>query len=69
MAYLEYAILTKDNLIKRKWQGDPLCVFCNNPENIEHLFFDCVAAKFAWGVIGVAIGADCRRGGFGQFCW
>ena len=26
---LNNAILTKDNLIKRKWVGDPVCYFCN----------------------------------------
>lgn len=33
------AILTKDNLIKRKWKGNPDCYFCNNVENMSHLFF------------------------------
>jgi len=33
------AILTKDNLLKRKWKGDPSCSFCENDENISHLFF------------------------------
>jgi hypothetical protein len=28
------AILTKDNLLKRKWSGDPSCYFCDNDENI-----------------------------------
>jgi len=33
------AILTKDNLRKRNWQGDPSCVFCDCVETISHLFF------------------------------
>jgi hypothetical protein len=32
------AILTKDNLLKRKWSGDPKCVFCEANETITHLF-------------------------------
>ena len=32
------AILTKDNLVKKKWQGDPSCVFCDQGETISHLF-------------------------------
>jgi hypothetical protein len=35
------AILTKDNLRKRNWQGDPSCVFCECVETIAHLFFQC----------------------------
>lgn len=35
------AILTKDNLLKRKWTRDPSCYFCENDENISHLFFQC----------------------------
>lgn len=33
------AILTKDNLIKRKWCGNSKCVSCNQEESIDHLFF------------------------------
>jgi len=32
-------ILTKDNLLKRIWKGDPKCDFCGLDENIQHLFF------------------------------
>jgi hypothetical protein len=32
------AILTKDNLARRKWQGDKKCSFCNEDESIVHLF-------------------------------
>lgn len=31
------AILTKDNVSKRKWQGDLRCRFCPQPESINHL--------------------------------
>jgi hypothetical protein len=40
------AILTKDNLIKRKWLGDKSCRFCTLDENSNHLFFDCVLARY-----------------------
>lgn len=42
------AILTKDNLIKRRWSGAPTCYFCNSDENIQHLFFQCSTAKSIW---------------------
>ena len=34
------AILTKDNMLKRKWVGSPTCHFCNQNESINHLFFE-----------------------------
>jgi hypothetical protein len=30
------AILTKDNMIRRKWAGDPSCVFCDGTETVDH---------------------------------
>jgi hypothetical protein len=39
------AILTKDNMLKRKWHGDPNCYFCNSLESMNHLFFECPVAK------------------------
>jgi hypothetical protein len=35
-------ILTKDNLVKRNWQGSKKCVFCLHDETINHLFFQCL---------------------------
>jgi hypothetical protein len=32
------AILTKDNLAKRNWQGTKTCCFCYKEETIRHLF-------------------------------
>jgi hypothetical protein len=31
-------ILTKDNLVRRNWNGDKHCCFCHFPETIQHLF-------------------------------
>jgi len=46
------AILTRDNLKQRKWQGDPNCVFfCDREEIISHLFFQCPVAKVIWGIV------------------
>ena len=45
------AILIKDNLLKRKWLGDPHCYFCHEVENIGHLFFRCPIAKTIWGIV------------------
>ena len=42
------AVLTKDNLVKRKWTGDPTCSFYQEPETIKHLFFQCSIANVIW---------------------
>lgn len=39
------AVLTKDNLLKRKWVGSPICYFCTQEESVSHLFFQCSTAK------------------------
>lgn len=52
------AILTKDNLLKRKWKGDPKCCFCKTPESILHLIFQCHVAKTVWAVVAKCFGAN-----------
>ena len=44
-------ILTKDNLVKRRWKGDTKCSFCGLEENIQHLFFDCRIARSVWNTL------------------
>ena len=44
-------VLTKDNLAKRNWKGDPHCPFCGNNESVEHLFISCPFAKLVWRVV------------------
>ena len=41
-------ILTKDNLLKRNWNGCKKCVFCQADETIEHLFLSCSMARNIW---------------------
>jgi hypothetical protein len=55
------AILTKDNLLNRKWKGNPECYFCSCPESIPHLFFQCSVAKSVWTVIAMCFGAKESR--------
>jgi hypothetical protein len=52
----EGAILTKDNMVKRNWPGDPTCCFCHESETINHLFFQCAVAKVIWGIVGLCSG-------------
>jgi hypothetical protein len=43
-------ILTKDNLVKRQWNGCSRCCFCREQETIQHLFFYCGTASFMWSI-------------------
>jgi len=44
-------ILTRDNLGKWKKIEDDTCLFCNEKETINHLFFECVVAKQMWTIL------------------
>ena len=48
-------LLTKDNLIKRKWQGNKNCCFCHEDETIQHLYIDCRFALSVWSVAHIAL--------------
>jgi exonuclease III len=47
-------ILTKDNLIKRNWQGSPKCCFCDQDETIQHLFLSCPFVKLIWRILAIS---------------
>ena len=49
-------ILTKDNLVRRNWNGDRQCCFCRYTETIQHLFLDCAYAKYLWRAIHILFG-------------
>jgi hypothetical protein len=49
-------ILTKDNLVKRNWQGSKQCCFCNKDETIQHLFFESRFARMVWAGVHAASG-------------
>jgi hypothetical protein len=51
------AVLTKDNLLKRKWVGSPTCYFCDKDETVSHLFFQCSTAKAVWAIVAQCLGA------------
>jgi hypothetical protein len=40
--------LTRTNLAKRQKLDDMSCLFCNEQEDVRHLFFDCCVAKWVW---------------------
>jgi hypothetical protein len=49
-------ILTKDNLARHPGNGNTRCSFCHSPESIQHLFLDCLYAKFLWCTVHVLFG-------------
>jgi len=46
-------VLTKYNLLKKRWKGDPSCMFCGLEETIQHLFFNCWVVQFVWNLISI----------------
>lgn len=61
------ALLTKGNMIKRKWSGDGTCCFCTQREMAQHLFFLCPISKVVWGVVATCIGANSIPNSIHQF--
>ena len=53
---LKGVILTKDDLLRRRWKGDDRCCFCDNKKTIQHILFYCHAARFVWRVFSMAFG-------------
>jgi hypothetical protein len=55
-------VLTRDNLAKRKDLDDLTCLFCAEPESVQHLFFGCCVAQSIWEtiseIIGITVGRD-----------
>jgi hypothetical protein len=48
------AILTKDNLARRRWKGSLTCCIFNRNESIQHLFC-CYIVKNIWRIIYFAL--------------
>jgi hypothetical protein len=53
-------ISTTDNMLKRKWKGDPSCYFRDQEESSSHFFFSCLVAKVIWSIIAFRLGASDR---------
>jgi hypothetical protein len=64
---LQDSILTKDNLLKRKWKGSAACVFCQEAETVRHLMFECPIVKYVWSIIAFCFGAKVRPNSFTQY--
>jgi hypothetical protein len=55
-------ILTRDNLGKRRNVDDPTCLFCKEPESVDHLLFGCVVASRTWELVSQVVGVDMGSG-------
>lgn len=64
---LQDSILTKDNLIKRKWKGSPACALCQDTESINHLMFHCLVVKYVWSILAYSFGLVVRPCSFTQY--
>lgn len=51
----QWVILTKDNLVKRKWKGCTSCCFCSKSKTIQHLFY-CHLARLMWNIVSISFG-------------
>jgi hypothetical protein len=60
-------VLTKDNMIRRNWQGSPYCYLCGDPESNNHLFFSCPIEKVVWGVVAVCFQQQTRHVCYEQY--
>ena len=57
MSYLyKGVVLTKDNLVRRNWEGSKLFSFCHAEETIQYLFFNCHYPRFLWGLVHISFG-------------
>jgi hypothetical protein len=60
-------ILTKENMLKRKWQRDPSCYMYGDPEDSGHLMFSCPVSKVIWGVIVMCFHQSTRPMNYEQY--
>jgi hypothetical protein len=61
------SILTKDNMLRRKWQGTPNCYFCGEAETTDRLLFDCSIVKVIWGIVAIHCGQNDSLSSYEQF--
>ncbi len=56
---LKKRLLTTDNLLKRGWTGNTLCVLCGViPETVDHLFTKCVFTRFVMWKVSEDLGSE-----------
>lgn len=51
----------------RNWKGNSNCTVCRLIEIVDHIFFECPVAKFAWEELREAMGWDRAPRGMQDF--
>jgi hypothetical protein len=59
------AVVTRENLRKRKCLGSPKCSFCGSIDISNHLFFSSCVSNVVWGTLGACMGASSCHRNFG----
>ena len=60
-------ILTKDNLLRRKWHGSATCQVLSDNDTVSHLFLECSLAKYARSIVALVVGVNCKPCSVDQF--
>jgi hypothetical protein len=47
-----------EKIRKRYGPFDGLCILCNQVEDVQHIFFSCPLARFAWSALRGLLGVD-----------
>ena len=64
------AILTRDNMKKRFWPGNPCCSFYNQLEPPSHLLFLCPVSTVVWRTVWALLGTDsCPNSIWQYYTW
>jgi hypothetical protein len=64
---VQKVILTKDNMLRKRWKGNPGCYFCGDVETVNHLMFTCPVAKVIWGFIDLCFNQNDQPSSYEQF--
>jgi hypothetical protein len=60
-------VLTRDNTLRRNWQGTLIVIFIMPLKPPIHLFFECPIARVTWRFIAICFQQDSRPLSYEQF--
>src|SRR4051812_47363809 len=55
---MQNAILTRDVMRRKQWDGNPQCSFCREQETVTLVFFLCPVARASWRIVASVLGMD-----------
>jgi hypothetical protein len=62
------SILTRDNLLKRGWEGSEKCCFFCEKQTVDHMLLNCPVARYTWSVVACMSDNNCIPAGVGEVC-